>query len=131
MKKSTLVFLVTALVLTTVMSWLIVGLTDFTPTDIWQLAIILLVVVFALYVGFTRLSSERRGEPAEDELSKHLLLKTAAYSYYISLYLWVVILYVKDRIAMDMEEWIGTGILGMAVSFGISYLVVRLHGVKN
>jgi peptidoglycan/LPS O-acetylase OafA/YrhL len=72
-----------------------------------------------------------RGEPAEDELSKKLLLKTAAWSYYVSLYLWVAMLFIKDRVNLDTEEILGAGILGMAASFAICWLILNFRGIKN
>jgi peptidoglycan/LPS O-acetylase OafA/YrhL len=88
-------------------------------------------VAFALFIGFKRLTSAKRGEPAEDELSKKVILKTAAWSYYISLYLWVGILFIKDRVNLDSEELIGAGILGMALSWVICWMIFHFRGVRN
>lgn len=93
--------------------------------------VILVVVGFAFFVGYKKLTSARRGEPAEDELSKKILQKTAAISYYISLYIWVFLLFLKDRIEFDTEELIGAGILAMAVTYGISWLILNFKGIKN
>ncbi|MBK8044282.1 MAG: hypothetical protein IPK21_17475 [Haliscomenobacter sp.] len=57
-----------------------------------------------------------------------MMLKTAALSYYISLYWWVFLLFIKDRIAYDTEVLIGSGILGMAVAFAISWLYFQFRG---
>lgn len=131
MKRSLLVFLVAGLVLLTTMLWMLnsSGIAD--VTDTIQFGIIGLLVAFAVFVGIRRLKSERRGEPAEDELSKSLMQKTAAWSYYISLYLWLAILFIKDRVVMDTEQLIGTGILGMAVCFALCWLVFNLRGFRH
>ncbi len=131
MKRSLLVFVVAGLVLLSTLLWMVnsIGLPD--TTDTIQFGVIGLLIAFAVFVGFRRLKSERRGEPAEDELSKRILQKTAAISYYISLYLWVAMIYIKDRVEMDTEQLLGTGILGMAVIFALSWLVFNFRGIRH
>jgi len=131
MKKSIIVFLVAILVMGSAVYFVFGSGQLFKSIDILHFGIISIVVGFALYVGFKRWNSEKRGEPAEDELSKKVLQKAAAISYYVSLYLWVFLLFIKDRIVFDTEELIGTGILGMALTFAISWLVIHLKGLAN
>ncbi len=125
------VFLVAALVLVSAAVWFFSSGKDFKPMDLLHFVVILLIVGFALFFGYKRLTSARRGEPAEDELSKKVLQRTAAVSYYISLYFWVFLLFIKDRVKFDTEELLGTGILGMAVAFGISWLIINFRGFRN
>ena len=131
MKRSLLVFLVAGLILLTTLLWMVnsAGVAD--RTDTIQFGVIGLLISFAAFVGLKRLKSERRGEPAEDELSKRILQKTAAWSYYISLYLWVAMIYIRDRVSMDTEQLIGTGILGMAVTFAVCWLVFNFRGLRH
>ncbi|MBK9356242.1 MAG: hypothetical protein IPN08_02445 [Bacteroidales bacterium] len=131
MKKSMLVFVVAGLVVLSTILWMVnsAGMPD--TTDTIQFGVIGLLIAFAVFVGFRRLKSERRGEPVEDELSKHILQKTAAWSYYISLYLWVAMIYIKDRVEMDNEQLIGTGVLGMAVSFVVCWLFIKFRGLRH
>ncbi|MBE0653597.1 MAG: hypothetical protein IH594_07350 [Bacteroidales bacterium] len=131
MKKAFIVFIVATLVIVTTGLWYYSSGAQFNLTDSWHFAVIILLVAFALFVGFKRLSSARRGEPAEDELSKKILQKSAAMSYYISLYLWVFMIYIEDRVSLDTEELLGTGILGMAITFAICWIVYYYRGVRN
>jgi len=133
MKKGMVVLIVAVavLVLITTGLWVFSASGNLKTFDMASFGVIILVVAFALFVGYKRLVSAKRGEPAEDELSKKVLLKTAAWSYYISLYLWVAMLYIKDRVSLDTEEILGAGILGMAVSFAVCWLVFNFRGVRN
>ena len=38
--------------------------------EVIQFGVIGLLIVFALFIGFSRFKSERRGEPAEDDLAR-------------------------------------------------------------
>lgn len=131
MKKGVFALIVAALVLISTGLWLFSTPGNLKPFDFLSFGIIIIIVGFALFVGYKRLSSAKRGEPAEDEMSKKILIKTASLSYYISLYLWVGILFVKDRVDLDTEELLGAGILGMAIIYAFCWLVFNIRGVRN
>ena len=131
MKRAIIVFTVAVLVLLTTGLWLYSSESVFSQFDIMNIGIIVILVAFAAFIGFRRLGSARRGEPQEDELSKQVLQRTAALSYYISLYLWVGVLFIKDRVTLDSEELIGAGILGMAITWAACWVFFNFRGVGN
>jgi len=131
MKRSLIVFIVTGLVLMTTGLWFFTSFENFNKMDLLHIGLITLIVGFAVFVGLKRLRSEKLGEPIEDELSKKILQKTAAISYYISLYIWVFLIFLKDRVEFETEELLGTGILAMAVTFVIAWLILNFNGIKN
>ena len=100
-------------------------------THVLMFGILFLVVAFAILLGMRRLKSERRGEPSEDELSKLILQKAAATSYYVSLYLWVALIFVDGSRDLDTETAIGAGIVGMSVIFALSWFYHRMKGLKG
>ena len=99
--------------------------------DITQYAMVIVLVAFALLFGIRRFGSARRGEPVEDELSKKIMQKAAATSYYLSLYWWLVLSYLSDDSEMETGSMIGTGILGMAILLALSWIYFRMKGVKS
>ncbi len=131
MKRSIVIFIIAAMVLITTGFWILSPGAIGDTMEYLHFGIILLIVLFALFIGYKRLKSEKRGEPSEDELLKKVLQKTAAWSYYISLYIWVAMIYIKDRIVMDTEIMLGTGILAMAVTFAVCWLVFNFRGIRN
>ena len=131
MKKTIIVFVIAALVLATMGLWILCTQNSFKPVDILQFGIIILVTGFAILIGIRRLASAKWGEPTEDELSKKIMQKTAAWSYYASLYLWVAMIFVKDHFKWDTEVILGSGIIGMAVIFFVSWTVIGIRGIKN
>ncbi len=131
MKRAVLVFILAALVLITTGLWFFSSSNKLNLADILGLAVIILVVGFAIFIGYKRLTSAKRGEPAEDELSKKVMQKTASWSYYISLYVWLAIMYFSDRLKYETHTLIGAGILGMAIVFAICWLVFNFRGIRN
>ncbi len=130
MKKSFLTAIVTGLVLVTAVLWMS-GALSVSLGEYIQFVIIGILVCFGLYVGYRRFTSEKRGQPAEDEFSKKILQKSAAISYYISLYLWLVIMYLTDRLKIETDIMFGWGIMGMAVIFAGSWVYFNLRGMKD
>ncbi len=130
MKRTVLIFVIAGLVLITTGLWYIKlsGTTGY--IDLLHFGVIFMVVVFALFAGYKRLTSVIRGEPAEDELSKKILQKTASISYYISLYIWIFLIFLKNRVSFETEELLGTGILAMAATYGIVWLILYFRGKK-
>ena len=131
MKKTVVLFIIGALVLITAGFWIFSGSSPVEPAEIVNLVVIVLVVVFALFFGYKRFTSIKKGEPVEDEMSKKIMQKTSSLSYYISLYWWLAIMYFSDRLKFEMHTIIGTGILGMAVIFTVCWLVFNFRGVRN
>jgi peptidoglycan/LPS O-acetylase OafA/YrhL len=131
MKKSYLVLVISILVLATTIFWLFSSDTGLTLQGMAQFGIILVLVGFGMYFGLSRLNSVKRGEPAEDEFSRRILQKASSVSYYISLYMWLAVMYFSDRIKMETHSLIGTGIMGMAVIFFISWIYYKIWGTKN
>ena len=131
MKKTVVLFIIGALVLIATGFWIFSGPSPVEPAEIVNLVVIVLVVVFALFFGYKRFTSIKKGEPVEDEMSKKIMQKTSSLSYYISIYWWLAIMYFSDRLKFEMHTIIGTGILGMAVIFTVCWLVFNFRGVRN
>jgi peptidoglycan/LPS O-acetylase OafA/YrhL len=131
MKKAIITFVLAALVVITTVIWILTSRPAISIKEILPLFVLILVVAFAVFVGYKRLKSVRRGEPVEDELSKRIMQKTAAWSFYISLYLWLAVMYFSDKLHLETHTLIGGGILGMAVIFAGCWMVFNFRGMKN
>jgi peptidoglycan/LPS O-acetylase OafA/YrhL len=131
MKKTVLLFTIVILLVATVGLWICNSGTKFGYANIFQLAGLVIVIAFAIFVGIRRLGSTRRGEPSEDELSKKILVRASSFSYYISIYLWLVIMYLCDKTKLENHSLIGVGILGMAVVFALTWAVFYFRGIRN
>ena len=131
MKKGFLALLVSVLVVAATVVWFFIVEKPIPATEIINFGVIVVLIGFGLYFAYRRFTSAKRGEPQEDELSKKMMQKTAAWSYYISLFMWLFMGWISDRLSMDMGEVIGTGILGMAVIFLVCWIAVKLRGIRN
>lgn len=98
-------------------------------SELFMFAALVLVAVFAVILGIRRFREERRGEPAEDEMSKMISLKAAATSFFISLYFWLALSYIISERDIEVESAIGAGIIGMSLIFAGSWLYHRSKGL--
>ena len=121
-RKATFIAVLAVSVLVTMIFWFVrSGATlDFGGSSI--IIIQFVVLAFAIIVVFRRLKSAKQNLPAEDELSKSILLKAAATSYYVSLYLWLAFMFFEEHIDLERSTLIGAGILGMAVIYALSWV---------
>jgi len=131
MKKIIPLVVISILVLGTTLLWFMNSGSQLSRAESWQFVVILLIVAFAGYILYSRVKIVKRGEPAEDELSKKILQKASSFAYYLSLYLWVAMIVVNDRVKMDTEVLLGTGILGMAVIWVALVIFFKVRGLRN
>ena len=131
MKKPIVIFVICALVLVGVVFWALKGHLAGNTHEIVQAGIVLVLVGFAVYLGVSRLRSRLRREPGEDELSRKVMVKASSLAYYISIYLWLFVMYLSDKTPLPGHSLIGAGILGMAVVFPLCWLGVKAFGLKN
>lgn len=131
MKKGVVALIVAALVLISTGLWFFSSAEEHKPFELFNFGIIILIVAFAVFIGYKRISSAKRGEPPEDELSKKVMQKTSSLSYYISIYLWLAIMYFSDKFNYETHTIIGGGIVGMAVIFAVCWLVFNFRGIRN
>lgn len=131
MKKALIIFILAAIVLFTCLLWIINSSVITGHKNILSLAVIILLVGFTIFIGLKRFTSVKRREPPEDELSKKILLKASSISYYISIYLWLFIMYFSDKTKMETDSLIGVGIMVMAMIFAISWVIICFRGIRN
>ena len=131
MNKIYIKILVIVMVVATLILWAVNADIRWTLPEIIMIAGAAIVVGFALFLVIKNMGSVSRKEKVEDELSRRLLTKASSLSYYISLYLWLAIMYFSDKTNLETHTLIGAGILGMALIFFGSWLFDRIKGLKN
>jgi len=100
-------------------------------TEYFYVGVISVFFVIGIYIGYQRIKRRKQGLPEEDEMSKRITQKAAATSFYISLFLWLLLIYIQDRILTDIRILFGYGIIGMALIFVISWFIYNYKGVIN
>ena len=131
MKKAVVIFILSVLVLAGLILWALKGQTAGNIHEIVRAGIVLVLVGFAVYLGVSRLRSHLRREPGQDELSRRLMVRASSLAFYISIYLWLFVMYISDKTTLPGHSLVGAGILGMAVIFLFCWLGVRAFGMKN
>ena len=125
MRKVILTVILTLTVIGSVIVWLSMSSVKIDRNEILMLVALILVVGFALFLAYGRFRSARQNLPAEDEMSKNILRRGAATSYYLSIYLWLAIMMFESDLKLDRSSLIGAGIMGMAVLYALSWIYHR------
>ena len=131
MKKSVIIFIISILVLVTAIVWLLNTKSPFSLEGIILTAGIVIIVGFSIFRGVIAAKAAINQEPAEDELSKNVMTKASSLSFYISIYSWLLIMYLSDKLNWESHTLIGAGIMAMALIFLCCWLFVKNKGFKN
>jgi len=81
MKKSILIFVIALAVLITVGLWAFNSNSAIELQDTILYSVILIILVFAVMIGISRIRSIKNGEPPEDELSKKITRKASSFRF--------------------------------------------------
>ena len=125
MKRTILVAVVALMAIVSFIIWIIGSELSFDFGTVLMILIPVVILAFAVIKVVQGVSDARNQMPAEDELSKMIMLRTGSTSFQLSLFLWLVIGSVEDRIDLEGHTIIGAGILGMAILFALSWIYHR------
>ena len=122
MRKAIIIAVLAVLVTGTIIIWLFNSEAPRIPEGFLMISIQIIILVFALVVVVKRWRAKKEKLPAEDEMSKKILIRSTATSYHVSLFMWLVVMYLDDKVNLECHALVGAGILGMAVIFALSWV---------
>ena len=125
MRRTILIAVIALMVVVTCIIWIASSELSFDFGTILMIVMAVVILAFAVIRVMRGVSDAKNKLPAEDELSKMIMLRAGYSSYQLSLFLWLVIGSVEDRIEMEGHTIIGAGILGMAILFALSWIYHR------
>jgi ABC-type branched-subunit amino acid transport system permease subunit len=131
MKKGLVMILLAAVVITGAIIWLMHGHEEIRTGTLVMLSILLLLAAFAVAIAVSKLKSAKEGLQSEAELSQLIKDKASSRAYYVSLYWWLIVMYMTEKTPAATETLIGAGILGMAVLFAGFWLYFNFKGKIN
>ena len=131
-KTQTMLILVLAGAVTFSMGlWFYAKQEPLTLTEYAVAALVLIVVVFSAIVGRKRIRDEKRGLPAEDELSLDIKRRAAASAFMWSFYLWTLITVFTVDSDIRPELPLEAGLLGMGVLFVAFWVYYSNSGTRD
>ena len=94
------------------------------------LMLIIVALIWKLSVFLRKYYNDLKlGMPIRDERTKKVRMYAAGYAYFISLYIWLMLLMFHKY--LDYDDALILGLLGMALSFSLTwYLVSRSKGIE-
>jgi len=99
--------------------------------DLIIVSLIVLIGIFGLVQAVRKSNEEKKGYPAEDELSTRIKHQSGYYAYLISMYMWLFIFLFKDKFP-DTESMLGSGILLSALAgFVVKFWIKRRLNEKS
>lgn len=90
---------------------------------------VVLILVMIIIVGILSILIRKCyydlkvGIPSDDERTKKVRMYAAGYAYFISLYVWILLLAFHKY--LDTDDLLMFGLLGMAISFYLSWVLLN------
>jgi|WetSurMetagenome_2_1015567.scaffolds.fasta_scaffold00237_23 hypothetical protein len=131
MKRRFNIFIAGTLLLITSGLWFLSARLSVDPKDVLVPGGALIALGYGSFVGVLKIKSLIRKEPFDDELSKTVMLKSSSLSFYISLYMWLFIMYLSNKTNIESSDLIGSGIIGMVIVFMLSWAGTKFYGMKD
>ncbi len=100
-------------------------------TEYIFVGVISILFLIGIILSIKRYRSEKQGLPVDDEMSIKIVNKSASYSYYLSLFIWLVLIFIQSRTNLVGSILMGYGIIGMAAMFILYFIYFNFKGVKN
>ena len=93
--------------------------------------VIFLFFLLGSFFGYARMKRKKQGLPEEDELSRKIAQKSAAISFYLSVVLWLTLIFIQSHFFIDIKWLLSSGMIGMAIIFVISWLIINNQGIDE
>lgn len=131
MKKAVLTIIVSFTAIAGIVTWILFPDKEVDLGEIVTAVVAAVVILFGLFIGIRRIKDVRKNLPVEDERSKKIMKNAGATSFYLSLYLWLALMFFEEGINLEKHSLIGLGILGMAIIFALSWIYHNYFSIKN
>ena len=102
------------------------GDTNSSTLELIFIGVILLLLILGIYFSYGRIKRKKEGFPEEDELSRIIERKAAAISYYLSIILWLALIFIQSNISIELKWVFSIGMIGMALLFVISWVIINI-----
>ncbi len=122
MRKSIFLAVLSVSLLVSLLFWLLRSGSMLDIKELIMIISLLIVAGFAMVLAFGRLRNVKQNLPPEDELSRSIKRRDSATSYFVSLYMWLAMMFLEEHIDLERSTFIGAGIMGMALIFAFSWV---------
>lgn len=125
---------------TSILTWILVlsgmwiirpGETNPTLMEYVYVGAIVGFFVISIIFLFKRHKRRKSGVPEDDELSRLVDHKSFVSAYFASLCIWLVLILLQNLIGFEMKLLVSIGIIGMAYSYIISWLIINSITFKD
>lgn len=100
-------------------------------SEIIHVGVIIILFILGIIFAAKRIISGQKGIPEDDELSKRIVQKSAALSFYSALLIWLILLFVGNMKIVDNQLLFGYGFIGMTLVFILSWFVINSKGITD
>lgn len=100
-------------------------------SEVIHVSTIVILLITGIYFGRKRLKQEKEKLAKDDELSQMILYKTGYFTFYLCMFLWLILLYVETHSLLNPQLIFSYGFIGTALIFIVTLSIFNKIGLKN
>ena len=100
-------------------------------SEIIHVGVIIILLIIGIFYAIKRMRLEKEGLTKDDELSIRILQETGLISFYISLMLWLILLYIQMNSSFATGLVFSYGFIGMALIFLVTWSIFNTKGISD
>ena len=93
--------------------------------------LIILFIVGMIFGIIKRNKLKESGFPEDDEMSIKIMQRSAAITFYFSLFIWLILLFLLTLTNIESKLVFSFGFVGMSLTYVISFLILSSTGVND
>ena len=107
------------------------GSTNATLLEYFYIGVIVIFFIISNVFLFTRIRRKKKGLPIDDELSKIIDQKASSSAYFVSVLIWLSLVLLQFLFVLEVKWLLALGMIGMAFSYFISWLIINSKTYKK
>ena len=100
-------------------------------SEVIHVFVIIIILIIGIVLANKRRRLEKAGLALDDELSDRILCRTGLISFYGTLILWLILLYIQMKSSLFTGLVFSYGFIGMALIFVIIWIVYNSKGLND
>lgn len=99
--------------------------------EIVYVIMLFIIISLSVYMSIKRSSDIKAGLPADDELSRNIIHRAGSFTFFVSLFIWLVLLIIEAQGNTESKYLFSFGLIISSFVFMISWAILQSGGKVN
>lgn len=105
--------------------------TSASVAEIVYVIMLFIIISLSVYLSIKRSSAIKAGLPADDELSRSNIQRAGSFTFFVSLFAWLILLIIEVHGNIESKYIFSFGLIFSSLMFMISWAILQAGGLEN